>query len=256
MNRIKLLKKYIIDSEIYVSLMGALLAAFFMLEQNTFRFPTFFLLFFTYLGGYLYTKYQYSKKWGHILVICMVSGVVCAVLIINNHHIERLYKWMVICILGLLYNSFFLKINIRKIPLFKIFYVGLIWGLINAWLSMPQFNWPIFLISFLYITALVLPFDIRDMKNDRVLTFPQIIGVGNTKILSATLVVSSMVLAYLFLQSHYGTAFILAGFFTLPFIYFSENSRPDAYFSFGVESCSGFPLMFYFIIHFIQNFIV
>ncbi|MBS1549759.1 MAG: hypothetical protein JSS94_07840 [Bacteroidetes bacterium] len=249
---LKIIKKYIIDSQIYVSLMGSFLASFFMLEQNTFRFPSFFLIFFTYFGGYIYTKYQYSKRMMQILFLCAIAGIICAVLIIQNHNIERLYKWMVICLLGLLYNSYFLKINVRKIPLFKIFYVGFIWGLMDAWLSLQEFHWSIFGVSFLFITALVLPFDIRDMKNETVLIFPNMIGVRNTKILAAILLIASGFIAYFYLQPIFALAFILSILCTLPFVFYSKNSLPDAYFSFGVESCSAFPLLFYVLLRIIS----
>ena len=248
MSLLKILKKYIIDSQIYVSLMGTLLATFFMLEQNTFRFPTFFLIFFTYFGGYIYTKFQQSKKMKQILGICAIAGTICAVLIIQNHNIERLYKWLVICMLGLLYNSFFLTINVRKIPFFKIFYVGFIWGLMCGWLSFQSFNWTIFFITFLFITALVLPFDIRDMKKETVMIFPNWIGVWNTKNLAIVMVGIASILAFFTLQSPFSMAFLLSAIPTVLFILFSENSRPDAYFSFGVESCSAFPFLFFLLL--------
>ena len=244
MDFLKLLKKYVIDSQIYVSLMGTFLATFFMLEQNTFRFPTFFLIFLTYFGGYTYTKFQNSKKMKLSLVICAVAGIFCSLLIIQNHNIERLYKWLIICLLGLLYNSFFLNFNIRKIPLLKIFYVGFIWGLMNAWLSFPYFSWGIFFISFIYITALVLPFDIRDMKRENVMIFPNLIGIKKTKILAAAMIISSVIISNTILQPDFSLAFLLASIPTLILIYFSENSRPDWYFSFLVESCSALPFLF------------
>ena len=246
------LQKYVIDSQLYVSLMGTLFASFFMLEQGTFRFPTFFLLLLTYFSGYLYTEYQYSTKIFKILLFNAVMAVFCVILIIHNHNIERLYKLVIICFLGLLYNSFFLKINIRKIPLLKGFYVGFIWGLMNAWLSFEQFNLPIFLISFLFVTALVLPFDIRDMERDKpfVVTFPHIIGVRNTKILAYIFVVSAWMLAYLYLEKTFFIAFSLTSIVTLVLIYFTKYERNDFYFSFWVESCSGLPLLFWIVLCF------
>jgi hypothetical protein len=230
--------------------MGTLLATFFMKEQNTFRFPTFFLIFLTYFGGYIYTKFQKTKKMKLVLAICFVVGIFSALLIIKNHNIHRLYNWLIICFLGSLYNSFFLKNDLRHIPFFKIFYVGFIWGLMNAWLSFSEFNLPIFVISFLYITALVLPFDIRDMKKDEVLTFPQIIGVRKTKILATILVVLSVIIAFYSLSFPYKWAFFLAAIPTLILIYFCVNSNSDAYFSFGVESCSALPFLFLLLIEY------
>jgi hypothetical protein len=244
MNLLKILKKTIIDSQLYVSLMGTLFAVFFMEEQNTFRYPTFLLIFITYFSGYLYTKYQNTRHFPIILLINAIAGIVCAFLIIHNHNSIRLLKWFVIVVLGLLYNSFFLDVYIRKIPLLKIFYVGLVWALVNCWLTLPEFSIPIFLISFFFITALVLPFDIRDMKVDTVKTFPTIIGVQNTKYIAYILIFLSNILTVQYLTFNYSLSFFLSSIITYILIYFSENERDDAYFSFGVETCSALPFLF------------
>ncbi|GAB0156842.1 hypothetical protein CHRYSEOSP005_21090 [Chryseobacterium sp. Alg-005] len=244
MNFLKILKKSVIDSQLYVSVMGTLFSVFFMEEQNTFRFPTVFLILITYFSGYLYTKYQHTKHFFKIFILNVVAGLTCALLIIYNHNEIRLIKWFIIVVLGLLYNSFFLDVYIRKIPLLKVFYVGLVWGLVNSWLTLPQFNLPIFFISFFFITALVLPFDIRDMKKDTVQTFPRMIGIQNTKHIAYILVFISNILAIFYLKYDYALAFFLTSIVTYILIYFSENERDDAYFSFGVESCSALPFLF------------
>ncbi|WP_312396481.1 hypothetical protein [Chryseobacterium sp.] len=244
MNVLKILKKSVIDSQFYVSLMGTLFAVFFMEEQNTFRYPTVCLIFITYFSGYLYTKYQYTKHFFKILLLNAIAGIICAMLIYHNHNEIRLLKWFIIVVLGLLYNSFFLDVYIRKIPLLKVFYVGLVWALVNCWLTLPQFNLPIFLISFFFITALVLPFDIRDMKSDTVKTFPMIIGVQHTKNIAYLLIFASNILAILYLDLNYSISFFLSSIITYILIYFSENERDDSYFSFGVETCSALPFLF------------
>ncbi|SIS62462.1 hypothetical protein SAMN05421786_101581 [Chryseobacterium ureilyticum] len=250
MNILKILKKSVIDSQVYVSLMGTLFAVFFMKEQNTFRFPTILLIFITYFSGYLYTKYQYTKHFFKILVLNAIAAVICAFLIIHNHNEIRLLKWFIIVVLGLLYNSFFLDVYIRKIPLLKVFYVGLVWALVNCWLTLPEFNFPIFLISFFYITALVLPFDIRDMRSDTVKTFPMLIGVQNTKYIAYFLVFISSLIGIFYLKPLYATAFFLSSIITYILIYFSENKRDDSYFSFGVETCSALPFLFLLIMEY------
>lgn len=250
MNSLKVLKKSVIDSQFYVSLTGTLFAVFFMNEQNTFRYPTVCFILITYFSGYLYTKYQKTKHFSGILLFNVITGMICALLIINNHNEIRLVKWCIIVILGLLYNSFFLDIYIRKIPLLKVFYVGLVWALMNCWLTLTEFSIPIFLISFFFITALVLPFDIRDMKADTVKTFPTIIGVQNTKYLAYALIYLSTILAARYLSTNGSIAFYLSGIVTYILIYFSENERSDAYFSFGVETCSALPFLFLLIMEY------
>lgn len=248
MSLLKLLKKYLIDSELYVSLMGTLLAVFFMFEQNTFRYPTVFLIFLTYFGGYLYTKYQRTTFFYKILIINAIAGIICSFLIIKNHNEIRLLKWLVIVVLGLLYNSKFLDTYIRKIPLLKVFYVGLVWGLMNSWLTESAFNFPIFIISFLFITALVLPFDIRDMKSDKIVTFPKLIGIQNTKYLAYFLVFLSCILAIKYLDWTFAISFALTTFITFLLIYFSSEKKPDWYYSFLVETCSGLPFLFFILL--------
>ncbi|KXH84836.1 UbiA prenyltransferase family protein [Chryseobacterium kwangjuense] len=250
MNFLKILKKTVIDSQIYVSAMGTLFAVFFMKEQETFRYPTVLLIFITYFSGYLYTKYQYTKHFLKILALNAVAGIICAFLIIHNHNEIRLLKWFIIVVLGLLYNSFFLDVYIRKIPLLKVFYVGLVWALVNSWLTLPEFSLPIFLVSFFFITALVLPFDIRDMNSDTVQTFPKLIGVQNTKYIAYLLVFVSIIIAIFNLKFIYAAAFFLSGIITYFLIYFSENKRDDAYFSFGIETCSALPFLFLLIMEY------
>lgn len=250
MNILKILKKSVIDSQVYVSLMGTLFAVFFMKEQNTFRLPTVLLIFITYFSGYLYTKYQYTKHFFKILVLNAVAGIICAFLIIHNHNEIRLLKWFLIVVLGLLYNSFFLDVYIRKIPLLKVFYVGLVWALVNCWLTLPEFSLPIFLISFFYITALVLPFDIRDMNSDTVQTFPMLIGIQNTKYIAYALVFISCLIGVFYLKPLYAISFFSSTIITYILIYFSENKRDDTYFSFGVETCSALPFLFLLIMEY------
>lgn len=244
MQILNLLKKYIIDSQIYVSLMGTALALFFMFEQNLFRLPTVILIFITFFSGYLYTKYQHHRFFWKILVFNICCGIISAVLILMNHNEIRLMKWFLIVILGLLYNTSFLENYIRKIPLLKVFYVGLTWALINSWLIVPEFHPEIFFISLLFVTALVLPFDIRDMKDDQVITFPILIGVQNTKYFAYLLIFISLMISIYALKTEYSFAFFITAVFTFILIYFSENSNKDSYFSFWVESCSGMPLLF------------
>ena len=234
-----------IDSQIYVSLMGTFFAVFFMFEQNIIKTPTIALIFITYFSGYIYTKYQGSGKiFNKVLVFNVICGIISAALIIYNHNDGRLIKWLIIVVLGLLYDSKFLKYFVREIPLFKIFYVGLTWALINSWLILPEFNSEIFWISWIFITALVLPFDIRDMKSDTVVTFPRLIGIQKTKYLAYALVFISLMISILYLEINYSFAFFLTSIFTFILIYFSENTNKDSYFSFWVETCSGLPLLF------------
>lgn len=233
--------------------MGTLFAVFFMLEQSIIKTPTIALIFITYFSGYLYTKYQNTGKLFYkVLIFNAISGLACGALIIFHHNEIRLVKWIIIVVLGLLYDSTFLKFFVRKIPLFKIFYVGLTWALINSWLILPEFNTGIFWMSLLFITALVLPFDIRDMKSDKVVTFPRLIGVQNTKYFAYFLIFLSLIIAIFHLETEFSFVFFLTSIFTFILIYFSENSNKETYYSFWVESCSALPFLFIMLIRLIN----
>lgn len=245
MNVMSRLKTYIIDSQIFVSLMGTLFAVFFMLEQNAFRLPSFVLIFVTYLSGYLYTKYQgQKKKLSKILVLNIITFLVSALFIILNHNEIRLLKWLIIVLLGLLYNSAFLDDTVRKVPLLKVFYVGLIWALVNAWLFSEPIQWPIFFISWLFITALVLPFDIRDLPKDKVLTLPRLIGIPKTKTIAYLLLFGSSLCASYFISEIYAFSFFLSAVISGVLIYYATPQKRDSYFSLWVELCSGLPFLF------------
>lgn len=252
MQFLNLAKKYIIDGQIYVSLMGTALAVFFMLEQNIFRWPTVLLIFITYFSGYLYTKYQKHRLFPKILVFNLLCGIISAVLIFQNHNEIRLVKWLVIVLLGLMYNSTFLEIYIRKVPLLKVFYVGFTWALVNSWLILPEFHLGIFFVTLLFITALVLPFDIRDMHEDKVMTFPKLIGVQRTKVMAYWLVLVAAIISVLYLKTAFAMAFLLNSVITFFLIYFSTNSSRNTYFTFWIESCTGLPLLFYIAYLYIQ----
>lgn len=241
---LKVLKKILVDSQLFVSLSGTLFSVFFMLEQNTFRFQLVALIFITYFNGYLYTKYQNSNFYFKMLGICTVLGGVCLFLLIQLNSLNLALKWLFIVALGLAYNSKFLDAYIRKLPLIKVFYVGLVWALVNGWLINETFEFVHFLISLLFITALVLPFDIRDMKNDKIITFPIAFGISFTKKLGYLLLFMSVVLAQIFLDYTFFLPLLLSSFCAGILIYYSENSRQDWYFSVLVESCSILPLLF------------
>lgn len=246
MRFLNIIKKWVVDSQIYVAVMGTLLALFFMYEQNAFRIPTLSFVFLTFFSGYLYTKYQNSSKFFfRVIIINIICAILCAVLIIQNHNTYRLFRWVVIVVLGLFYNSVFLKFYIRKIPLLKVFYVGLTWALIHSWLIIPEFNAGIFWVDLFFVTALVLPFDIRDMRDDVTITFPQLIGTQKTKILAYVLIFISLIISGYCLKPLFSLAYFLTACVSLLLIYFSKQSRSEYYFSVLVESCSGLPIAFY-----------
>jgi 4-hydroxybenzoate polyprenyltransferase len=126
----------------------------------------------------------------------------------------------------------------------KIFYVALVWALVNSWLFLPTINWGIFFISWLFISAMILPFDIRDIHEKEIVTFPRLIGVQNTKYLAYLMLSASALIAIETLQPVYALAYFLTMVIAFVMVYFSEPKRNELYFSFWVDLIPFFPLFF------------
>lgn len=246
------LKKLFIDSQIYVALMGTALALFFMLENNEVHFSLLRIILIFYFSGYAYTEFQYSSfiKW--IILLNLIIAGACLYLFLYQGNISLIYKLALTSLLGIAYDSKFLKQRFRKIPLLKIFYVGAVWGLINAWIISATFHWGAFLITLFFIAALLLPFDIRDRikDKDKVLTFPNLMGTRNTKLLAFGLLFLTGLLGWVFLDKIGFLAFILSIVVTGILLFPNLENKRDIYFSFGIESCSALPLIFWGIASF------
>ncbi len=237
-------QKNIIENQIFVSLAGTSLAVFFMIESNIIKIPTILLIFTTYICGYLYTKYQSQQPMlRKIIFFNAISAVFCAVLILHNHNEQRLFRWLVIVVLGLFYNSFFLSGAVRRIPLFKIFYVGIVWGLMNSWLITAYFRLDIFIITVLFVAALILPFDIRDMETDDIVTFPRVIGIGATKAFAVLLFGITAALSFYYFDQSIALALTAACLYGSILTLFAFPHRTLSYFNFWLEACSVVPFL-------------
>lgn len=229
--------------------MATMLTIFFVLERTSIRYPLLILIFLTFLSGYLYTKYQTIKRFfPYILGFDAICFIICSIIIFKHHHYETFPRWLLIVLLGLGYNSKFLTTWVRNWPFAKIFYVALVWALVNSWLIVPNFQWDLFAITFLFVSALILPFDIRDVNRDTVATFPSVFGIQKSKYLAYLLLTASSLIASYTLQTDFAISYFITLIFAFIFIYFSSTKRNDLYFSFGVESLSGLPLVLYWLI--------
>lgn len=242
---IDLFKKYLIHTQVFVALMGVFLHLFFSLNHENLHWTKSLLIFITYINGYFHTKFQNSiKKKTIILYVNILSLLIGIGILISLHHVQILYKWLIIIILGLCYNSQLLGVNLRKIPLLKIFYVGFGWALVNTWLIFDKMQWGVFYTTWFYITGLIIPFDIRDIREDNIMTFPLLIGIRKSRFVSIFLLLMSLLSAFLYLETFHFLAFFISVVIAIAFTCFASETQNDLYFSFGVESCIGLPFLF------------
>lgn len=240
MNYINVLKKLVIKSQFYVSFCATLLGIFILKEQESYQNSLAMVLFLTFWNGYIFTVFHKKKD---ALFINLVGFALITFLIFKFFDAHFFFKWLIVLLLGSLYNADFFKINLREFSLVKTFYVGFVWAMSLVWLPLEHFHLEWFLIIFLFISAITFPFEIRDLERDQFPTLPKILGIQNTKYLSYTFLAINLVLALQFLKLHFAIAYVITSIFGLIFSYFSAQKRPDWYYSFLMESLSALPFL-------------
>ena len=132
--------------------------------------------------------------------------------------------------------------NLRDRPFIKIYLIAGVWALTSVLLPLfllETFIWNwlwLTLVNFLFILAITIPFDIRDIDLDEEdkRTIPQLIGVRNAKILASIFALGSFGLM-VYLYPNMWPPITGTALFTIALILGSTKSRPDQYYSFFVD---------------------
>ena len=165
--------------------------------------------------GYISNRHRWILSHHRLLQAFAIAGFIlsvgCFIPYINPTLVFRLSPFL---LLSLLYVIPVWKkgkkwIRIRDIPYIKIFLVAAVWSFVTVFLAFlaedPYWfpgvaEWSTALQRFIFIFAITLPFDIRDLAHDRssgLTTFANTLGVQGVKTLSNILLVSIAVLAML-----------------------------------------------------------
>lgn len=189
------------------------------------------------------------------LLILLIS---CCTLFFLNR--STLLTIIPLALLSILYVTPFIPyqqkfISLRTIPFIKIFIIAMVWTLVTVVIpyvnesGFSNFNNSNFafvlLTRFLFIFAITLPFDVRDLrydKNAKLKTIPSAIGAKSTIILSELLLLSYALI--LFFQYYFAERLSLEQFIALIssiavcmiIISFSIKKRPELYYSGLIES--------------------
>ena len=171
----------------------------------------------------------------------------------------QLITQVVIVVLGLL--SVLYPFGLRKIPFSKIFIISFVWAISTMLLLVLENNITIsqnivlHLVSrFLFVFAITIPFDIRDLKYDagNLQTIPLFFGVLKARFIALfSLFICLIISVFQYLEntiiSSNLLALILLYFVTSIFIVKSDEKRSEMYFSFWVESLSILCYLFFVI---------
>lgn len=266
MNFIKLL----INSNIYISLAAVALTVSTQIQIGIKPqwHPYLFLIFFATLFEYnlhrLITilthseainseKHSWVKKnstWFYLLVTCSVIGFVIAVL---EAKITVLLALAPIAGLTLFYSTPITKtangiFRLRQIPYLKIFLISFVWSALTILLPVIHSenridDWRIVTMiieRFLFVLAITIPFDIRDMEDDSLTnlkTIPLKIGVANSSKLSIVLITLFLIVTivhYTFTSQSFLIIAYLISFLTTLYFLSSKKIKNSRFYYYGI----------------------
>ncbi len=265
MRVIKNLFDFYINSSIHVSLA---VVALMLVTQETLDISlswTFLLFAFSStVTGYNFVKYAEVAGLHHrslaksLRQIQLFSGICGMVMVITVFWLSR--EALLACVLlgglTLFYAVpiFSRKRNLRNIKSLKIIIIALVWAGVTVLLPALQqgleIYWDLVLIGaqrFLFVLAVMIPFEIRDMKYDSPLlgTLPQMLGTRGTKLVGYLLLVAFVTLE-LFKDNLQESELVIIGFVGLIvsiLIALSRKSQSRYYASFVVEAVPFFWLL-------------
>ncbi|QDO93762.1 hypothetical protein FNB79_07150 [Formosa sediminum] len=265
---LKKLFKFYLNASIHVALSVFALAWITLIKYDLpFDKNVLFFVFFASVIGYNFVKYfglakQHRRAMASWLRVIELFSLMCFVLMCYFAFFLELNTLLSIFAFGLvtfmyaipfLPKRFFVDKhhNLRSISGLKVYLIGVVWAGVTVLLPLINKHYKldneVFLTAiqrFIFIIALMLPFELRDLKYDslKLGTIPQKIGVNRTKTLG---IVLALVFFFLeFLKQHIIGHYILIQFIvtTLLILYTlgSRVEQSDVYTAFWVE---GLPIV-------------
>lgn len=226
--QLKKIIEFIVFSNVWISLgaIGVALGTYFFTESKV-DLLVIMLVFFSTLFGYSLQNISQRKIHNHrsnqilwtksnkklIRWIVFFSFLISVFL---SFYIMNVYLIILsIPFFGLVFfyrNAFSNKLQFRNIPFFKILIICLCWSWTCC--ALPQlvsssiFNWNITFIIFIYVFAITIPFDIRDMTidNKKIYTIPQFTGS------KVAFTISQLSILFLFFFAFYHSNYLLCFF--------------------------------------------
>ena len=178
-------------------------------------------------------------------------------LIIPLVFISFFYSFSFIKILKMIYpninfspNIPFYTLSIRNIPLLKIFLISFSWTYLTVFIpiitnniTFDIYSISIIIIYFLFILSITIPFDIRDLNFDTIITLPSLFGIKSSKIIAyISLFFCELIILLLYLYNYLFFSVFIALLITFEiaslFIFFTKKDNKELFFSFYIEGLS------------------
>jgi len=266
MNRIKTLFRFLINTNIFVAfcVFSLVLSSELLFHSPNYKISqfVFFATLFTYnfqrivriKKGMKHKRKEWTLNNLPLVYFLIVMGTVGSFYHFFQFHTNTQILIFISGIISILY-----PLGLRKIPFCKIFIIAFTWTISTIILLISENNIPLntntylhIISRFLFVFAITIPFDIRDIKYDNVKlkTIPIIVGILKSKrIATVALFALSLISIYQFLNYNlsfgYLIAIILSCLLSFIFIGKSDEKKSDFFFSFWIESLS---IFFYFFL--------
>jgi len=190
--------------------------------------------------------------------LSVLSGLVAGIIffILWNPNPISISFLMISGIISLFYVVKVRGRNMREIPYLKIHLIALTWVL--TLIIFPLFNegyeqyyiWPA-VAHYLYVLAVTIPFDIRDLKYDKSehRTIPQVIGVGWSKTLSVILLFGFLIIMLTLVDPYLllNKMFILSVVIQVILVLFMNEKRSDTYCAGAIDGAIALLGLSYFL---------
>ncbi|MDO6597819.1 hypothetical protein Q4512_12915 [Oceanihabitans sp. 2_MG-2023] len=275
MRIIKQFFDFYINASIHVALSVFSLTWITLLEFGiSYNETVLFFNFFATITGYNFVKYFGLAKFHHRglaykLKVIQIFSFLCFIALCYYAFMLEVKTWLYILLLGGI--TFFYAIpflprnvfvdsnqNLREISGLKIYVIGLVWSAVTVFLPVINNEMNIstdviltVLQRFVFVLALMIPFEIRDLQYDslKLSTIPQRIGVGKTKMIGFVLLTFFFFLEFFKDQTSTENVFVLLTItlITLGFVLFSIKNQTKYYSSFFVE---GLPILWLILLLF------
>lgn len=181
-----------------------------------------------------------QKKLLYALII--ISSCISGYLFFTLFSFYELLYFSPLIVIALFYAVKLFSKSLRDIPFIKIILIALSWAavtvLIPAYInheSSANDVWLLFILNFIYIFALVIPFDIRDLGFDEPdkKTIPQLIGIRAAKYSAIILLIICGSLSPFLLSA---AIFLIPVYIVSTVILLQVNiNRKELFYAFGID---------------------
>lgn len=270
--------KFYIFSNVHVALAGFCLTLLTIFKFNISSFYYAVFVFFTILFSYTFIrmvevrlgKIKWYKVWWKEnkkkIFFLNIIGVVSLVFLFGFKKISMTSLWVLIPFIAItlfyvipIYKTSFLEFSFRNFPFIKIYSIALVWGGVTV--LFPLFgslvNWAdrglYFFQIVLFVMAITIPFDIRDVATDekKMQTIPQLVGVKKAKYIGVFLAILFAVIELF--KPKFSLEVPLVSVLIIVFNLVASPFKKRLFTSFWVEATPVFWLLMYLLVEYFKK---